>query len=379
MGAARRPRPVHRGGRGAAASRTRGQAGDRRRTRRPDRAGRGLDGVVRGARVRRRLGDAAAHRRAQGARRGDPAGRPRGLQRGIRRGHGDPARAAGRRRAGARLGRGVRRRRRPTTPRRTRGRCSGRCSSAPRLHCSVGIGDTLVRAKVATGFGKPRGVFRLTAENWLEVMGDAAHDRPVGRRHEDLAAPGRRSASRPSPSWPPRRRRRRRWSPSSARGWVSGTRSSAAATARAVVDDTPWVARGHSRETTFQQDLDRARADRARRSRELLAQVLDGRRGRRPAGRRARRSRCGTRRSSRRPSRRRSPRRSTATSCWREMMELVGQIEPDRPIRLLGVARRDGACPTTPARGTRRRAAGGEQASARAAARYARAPLDIFM
>ena len=41
-----------------------------------------------------------------------------------------------------------------------------------RLHCSVGIGDTLVRAKVATGFGKPRGVFRLTAANWLEVMGD---------------------------------------------------------------------------------------------------------------------------------------------------------------------------------------------------------------
>src|SRR4051812_39939777 len=41
-----------------------------------------------------------------------------------------------------------------------------------RLHCSIGIGDTLVRAKVATGFGKPRGVFRLTAENWLEVMGD---------------------------------------------------------------------------------------------------------------------------------------------------------------------------------------------------------------
>ena len=39
------------------------------------------------------------------------------------------------------------------------------------LHCSVGIGDTLVRAKIATGFGKPRGVFRLTAENWLEVMG----------------------------------------------------------------------------------------------------------------------------------------------------------------------------------------------------------------
>lgn len=40
------------------------------------------------------------------------------------------------------------------------------------LHCSVGIGDTLVRAKNATDLGKPRGVFRLTGENWLEVMGE---------------------------------------------------------------------------------------------------------------------------------------------------------------------------------------------------------------
>nr|BFF08739.1 hypothetical protein GCM10025699_00420 [Microbacterium flavescens]BFF12512.1 hypothetical protein GCM10025699_38150 [Microbacterium flavescens] len=39
------------------------------------------------------------------------------------------------------------------------------------LHCSVGIGDSLVRAKNATDFGKPRGTFRLTADNWLEVMG----------------------------------------------------------------------------------------------------------------------------------------------------------------------------------------------------------------
>ena len=40
------------------------------------------------------------------------------------------------------------------------------------LHCSVGIGDNKVRAKIATEFGKPAGVFRLTAENWFEVMGD---------------------------------------------------------------------------------------------------------------------------------------------------------------------------------------------------------------
>ena len=88
------------------------------------------------------------------------------------RGHGDPARAARRHRAGARLGRGVRRRadRRPRGVR--RGTLQAAVLERTRLHCSVGIGDTLVRAKVATGFGKPRGVFRLTADNWLEVMGD---------------------------------------------------------------------------------------------------------------------------------------------------------------------------------------------------------------
>jgi len=46
---------------------------------------------------------------------------------------------------------------------------------ATRLHCSVGIGDTTIRAKVATDFGKPRGTFRLTRTNWLQVMGE----RPV--------------------------------------------------------------------------------------------------------------------------------------------------------------------------------------------------------
>src|SRR6478609_8323292 len=42
---------------------------------------------------------------------------------------------------------------------------------ATELHCSVGIGDNKVRAKIATGFGKPRGTFRLTRENWFDVMG----------------------------------------------------------------------------------------------------------------------------------------------------------------------------------------------------------------
>lgn len=121
-----------------------------------------------------------------------------------------------------------------------------------RLHCSVGIGDTLVRAKVATGFGKPAGVFRLTEENWLDVMGA----RPtielwgVGKKVSarlqglgvqtvaDLAAAGTEPlVTEFGPKMGP-------WYRQLAQGGGS-----------ASVDDTPWVARGHSRETTYPVDL----------------------------------------------------------------------------------------------------------------------------
>jgi len=44
------------------------------------------------------------------------------------------------------------------------------------LSCSVGISDNKQRAKVATGFGKPAGVFTLTESNWMAVMGDREVD-----------------------------------------------------------------------------------------------------------------------------------------------------------------------------------------------------------
>ncbi len=123
---------------------------------------------------------------------------------------------------------------------------------ATRLHCSVGIGDTLVRAKIATEFGKPQGIFRLTADNWFEVMGD----RPtralwgVGKRIEQrLAARGIETVRQLAeaddavlvaefgPTMGPHYGRLGRGAGS------------------AVVDDTPWVPRAHGRETTYQQDL----------------------------------------------------------------------------------------------------------------------------
>ena len=124
--------------------------------------------------------------------------------------------------------------------------------AATDLRCSVGIGDTKVRAKIATGFGKPAGVFRLTAENWSEVMGD----RPtidlwgvgtkVSRRLAGIGiATVRELADAPVEAlvaeFGPRMGV---WYRDLGRG--EGPRT---------VDDTPWVPRGHSRETTFQQNL----------------------------------------------------------------------------------------------------------------------------
>jgi DNA polymerase-4 len=132
--------------------------------------------------------------------------------------------------------------------------------AATRLQCSVGIGDNKVRAKIATGFGKPAGIFRLTGDNWFEVMGD----RPtidlwgvgtkVSRR---LAALGvhtvRELAAAPVDAlvaeFGPRMGV---WYHDLGHGHGPAT-----------VDDRPWVPRGHGRETTFQQNLTTAEQVRA--------------------------------------------------------------------------------------------------------------------
>ncbi|MFD6137617.1 DNA polymerase IV, partial [Isoptericola sp. NPDC060257] len=120
------------------------------------------------------------------------------------------------------------------------------------LRCSVGIGDTKVRAKIATGFGKPAGVYRLTAENWFEVMGErpTADLWGVGSRvSKRLAAHGidtvaQLAAADDAVLVGELGPRMGAWYGELGRGEGS-----------AVVDDTPWVARGHSRETTYQRNL----------------------------------------------------------------------------------------------------------------------------
>lgn len=124
--------------------------------------------------------------------------------------------------------------------------------AATGLQCSIGIGDTLVRAKTATDFGKPQGVYQLTRETWLDVMGD----RPtsalwgigprIAARLDGLGLHTVRDlAGADSPSL------QAAFGPATGPHLIALGRGEG----RHTVDDTPWVARAHGHETTFQRDL----------------------------------------------------------------------------------------------------------------------------
>jgi DNA polymerase-4 len=128
-----------------------------------------------------------------------------------------------------------------------------RVLAATGLHCSVGIGDNKLRAKIATDFGKPRGVWQLTEANWSEVMGDRPTEalwgigRKTARKLEALgihtvsqlaASDARVLAAELGPTMGP-------WFHRLGRGVDTSP-----------VDATPWVPRAHGREETFQTDLE---------------------------------------------------------------------------------------------------------------------------
>ena len=200
------------------------------------------------------------------------------------------------------------------------------------LHCSVGIGDTLVRAKVATGFGKPRGVYRLTADNWLDVMGD----RPtidlwgvgtkISRRLAALGVTTVRELAAADLA-----ELMAEFGPRMGPWYILLGRGEGAT----VVDDTPWVARGHSRETTYQQDLtEPAQVEEA--MRELTDRVLEDitAEGRPVIGL--------TLKVRYAPFMTKVFTKKVAETfdrdvVWDRVLELVARIEPDRPIRLLGL------------------------------------------
>ncbi|HEY7814577.1 MAG TPA: DNA polymerase IV [Nakamurella sp.] len=128
------------------------------------------------------------------------------------------------------------------------------------LPCSIGIGDNKLRAKTATGFGKPAGVYRLTSENWMPVMGD----RPVralwgvgARGAARFAEHGIRTVADLASADPAELARW--WGPTTGPRYRALARGEGETTIRTQ----PWIARSRSHQTTYPDDLtDRAAIER---------------------------------------------------------------------------------------------------------------------
>jgi len=127
-----------------------------------------------------------------------------------------------------------------------------RIRASTQLESTVGIGENRLHAKLASGLGKPAGIYRLTGRNWYEVLGDQPTSalwgigaKTAGKLAElgittvaqlataDVGA----VAARFGPTTGP-------WLVLTARGIGSDE-----------VSAEPYVPRSRSREVTFQQDV----------------------------------------------------------------------------------------------------------------------------
>jgi DNA polymerase-4 len=153
-----------------------------------------------------------------------------------------------------------------------------RVREATQLDCTVGIGENKLQAKIATGFGKPAGVFRLTSANWFEVLGDRPTDALWGigaKTARKLAGLGISTVSDLAAADPD--------ALAAVFGPMTGPWLVLLGRGRgdADVDDSPYLARGHGKEETFQQnigDWSRVQAEVARLARLLAGDlVVEGR------------------------------------------------------------------------------------------------------
>ena len=129
---------------------------------------------------------------------------------------------------------------------------AARVRLATELDCTVGIGENKLQAKIATGFGKPAGVFRLTSSTWFEVLGERPTDALWGigaKTAKKLAGLGIRTVSDLAAADPD--------ALAAEFGPMTGPWLVLLGRGRgdADVDDTPYLARGHGREETFQRNI----------------------------------------------------------------------------------------------------------------------------
>jgi DNA polymerase-4 len=121
------------------------------------------------------------------------------------------------------------------------------------LSCSVGIGQNRLQAKLATGFGKPAGIFRLTYENWFEVLGSRPTDALWGignKTARKLAGLGIETVTALAAADP--QALAASFGPATGPWLVQTGRGLASA----EVTGEPYQARGHGRETTYQENID---------------------------------------------------------------------------------------------------------------------------
>jgi DNA polymerase IV len=201
------------------------------------------------------------------------------------------------------------------------------------LACSVGISDNKQRAKVATGFGKPAGIYMLTEDNWMAVMGDRAVDALWGvgpKTAKKLAGMGITSVADLAAT--DATLLTSTFGPTTGL-WILLLAKGGGDT---NVSAEPWVPRSRSHVITFPHDLtDRAEIDSA--VVELAHRTLDEIVGQ---GRVITRVAVTVRTNTffTRTKIRKLPRLTTdAEVITQTALELLGQFELDRPIRLLGV------------------------------------------
>ncbi len=129
---------------------------------------------------------------------------------------------------------------------------AARVRAETRLDCTVGIGENKLQAKIATGFGKPAGVFRLTFASWFAVLGGRPADALWGigaKTAKKLAGLGIHTVSDLATADPD--------ALALEFGPMTGPWLVLLACGRgdAEVDASPYVAKAHGREETFQRNI----------------------------------------------------------------------------------------------------------------------------
>ncbi|MGW6494891.1 DNA polymerase IV [Nonomuraea angiospora] len=202
------------------------------------------------------------------------------------------------------------------------------------LSCSIGIGDNKHQAKLASGLAKPAGIYRLTSDNWAEIMNDRPTDALWGigaKISKKLAALGLHTVAQLAAADPAHLARH--FGPTNG-PWY---RYLALGKGEAEIVTTPWVARGHSRETTFQHDLT-DEADIAHHVATLAAQVAhDAREAGRDIIRVSVKVRFTPFLTRTRQSKLPAPTTDPAT-IQQAALTVLTRFDLTRPVRLLGVA-----------------------------------------